>query len=81
MGPSQICGCPVREPRVFEIAPILPIILYITIYFSHFFGLAECFCHGNSGIRGTGATRSARSRSGFFGRGDGWLKRRGDGGC
>ena len=22
MGPSQICGCPFREPRVFEIAHI-----------------------------------------------------------
>ena len=27
MGPSQICGCPFREPRVFEIAHI-----YIYIY-------------------------------------------------
>eukprot|EP00435_Cladocopium_sp_Y103_P072523 s699_g40.t1 len=23
MGPFQICGCPLREPRVFEIAHIL----------------------------------------------------------
>ena len=31
MGPSQICGCPFREPRVFEIAHIY-IFLYIYIY-------------------------------------------------
>ena len=24
MGPSQICGCPFREPRVFEIALVTP---------------------------------------------------------
>ena len=31
MGPSQICGCPFREPRVFEIAHIyIYIYLYIT---------------------------------------------------
>ena len=29
MGPSQICGCPFREPRVFEIAHI---IIYIYVY-------------------------------------------------
>ena len=31
-GPSQICGCPFREPRVFEIAHIY-IYIYIYIYY------------------------------------------------
>ena len=26
MGPSQICGCPFREPRVFEIAHVVTVI-------------------------------------------------------
>ena len=33
MGPSQICGCPFREPRVFEIAHIYIYIIIIHIHF------------------------------------------------
>ena len=29
MGPSQICGCPFREPRVFEIAHLYIYIIYL----------------------------------------------------
>ena len=32
MGPSQICGCPFREPRVFEIAHIYIYTVHIYIY-------------------------------------------------
>ena len=35
MGPSQICGCPFREPRVFTIAHIYIYIIYLTSWFDY----------------------------------------------
>ena len=35
MGPSQICGCPFREPRVFTIAHIY---IYLMGYYSDLMG-------------------------------------------
>jgi len=32
MGPSQICGCPFRDPRVFTIAHIYIYTVYIYIF-------------------------------------------------
>ena len=49
MGPSQICGCPFREPRVFEMA-----LLYIYIIYWHIFidlslsqTSRDCTCQGD----------------------------------
>ena len=42
MGPSQICGCPFREPRVFEIAHFT-IFHHISPYFTIFHHISPYF--------------------------------------
>jgi hypothetical protein len=43
MGPSQICGCPFREPRVFEIAHIYIYTTPICEILSAFFSQLNCW--------------------------------------
>ena len=63
MGPSQICGCPFREPRVFEIAHITTKYCITILYWISVFAFWACHLKACKPLHCTeGSTRWGRWR-------------------